>query len=396
MLNPEGMSGVTSGGVEAIVRYLEEEFRSATTASPRVCGAVARRLADEVRRICTESQRIQASGDVDGWMLQLARHRLQQCLRYYQRGASRGRAELHGTLSAIIYRYIAPPRTRASYQARLTAIEDFLQGFYVESLNAFRRENDVPETYSPRVLLELAEYMAFVERYAKRRIPLPGRRSQQLAILRAQTFAKQQPPETSIDIERAAEGGGSDGDAYTWDDASVQQVRDVMGAQESTEVADSSLRQKVIEELIEYLRSKKQEACIDYLVLRLKDMTTAEIETLLDLTPRQRDYLQQRFRYHLIRFALQHRWELVHQWLDADLGRNLGLLPQQWEVFWGALDGDDRALVTGKRSGLDDRELAQQLGMGLSQMQRQWFKLLETAWELRNNPESGTGEFTDE
>ena len=396
MLNPGGVSGVTDGGVDAIVGYLETEFKSATTASPRVCTAVAQRLADEVRRICTESQRIQASGDVDGWMLQLARHRLQQCLRYYQRGASRARADLHGTLSAIVYRYIAPARTRATYQARVTAIEDFLQGFYVESLNAFRRENEVEGTYSPRVMLELAEYMAFVERYGKRRIPLPGRRSQQLAILRAQTFAKQQPPETSIDIERAAEGGGSDGDAYTWDDASVQQVREVMGAQESTDVEDASLRRKVIEELIDYLRSKKQEACIDYLTLRLKDMTASEIEQVLDLTPRERDYLQQRFRYHLIRFALQHRWELVHQWLDADLGRNLGLLPHQWDVFWDGLDETDRAIVKGKRSDTDDRELAQQLGMGLSQMQRQWFKVLEAAWELRNNPESGTGESTDE
>ena len=382
--------------MESTIDLLQRELRSGTTAPEAVCTAVADRIAAEVDRICTESRRIQSSGDVLGWAHSLARHRLQQNLRYYQLGSQRGRAELHSTLSAIIYRYISPARSRTSYQARLLAIEDFLQGFYVEALGAFRRENQLPPDYTPRVRLELAEYMAFVERYAKRRIPLPGGRSQQLIVLRAQTFARQQPPETSIDMDQAAESASDSGEGYSWDDASVQQVRDRISAKESTDVMDGALRQAVVDELIAYLRDRNQEECVNYLVLRLKDLSASEIEKVLGLDARQRDYLQQRFKYHLIRFALLHRWELVHQWLDVDLERDLGLTPRQWESLLNQLGPEITKLVELKRSGSDDRTVAQAMGISASQVQKLWFKLLETAWEIRNRTESGTRRGTDE
>ena len=125
--------------------------------------------------------------------------------------------------NAIIYRYITPPQIQSGYQAKLNLIEDFLQQFYVETLNAFRRETELPATYRPTTLLELAEYMAFTERYGKRRIPLSGGRSQQLIILRARTFSYQQPKETSVDIDQAAEGTTTDSDKK-WNDGSIQQV----------------------------------------------------------------------------------------------------------------------------------------------------------------------------
>lgn len=382
--------------MESTIDLLQRELRSGTTAPEAVCTAVADRIAAEVDRICTESRRIQSSGDVLGWAHSLARHRLQQNFRYYQLGSQRGRAELHSTLSAIIYRYISPARSRTSYQARLLAIEDFLQGFYVEALGAFRRENQLPPDYTPRVRLELAEYMAFVERYAKRRIPLPGGRSQQLIVLRAQTFARQQPPETSIDMDQAAESASDSGEGYSWDDASVQQVRDRISAKESTDVMDGALRQAVVDELIAYLRDRNQEECVNYLVLRLKDLSASEIEKVLGLDARQRDYLQQRFKYHLIRFALLHRWELVHQWLDVDLERDLGLTPRQWESLLNQLGPEITKLVELKRAGSDDRTVAQAMGISASQVQKLWFKLLETAWEIRNRTESGTRRGTDE
>lgn len=382
--------------MESTIDLLQRELRSGTTAPEAVCTAVADRIAAEVDRICTESRRIQSSGDVLGWAHSLARHRLQQNLRYYQLGSQRGRAELHSTLSAIIYRYISPARSRTSYQARLLAIEDFLQGFYVEALGAFRRENQLPPDYTPRVRLELAEYMAFVERYAKRRIPLPGGRSQQLIVLRAQTFARQQPPETSIDMDQAAESASDSGEGYSWDDASVQQVRDRISAKESTDMMDGALRQAVVDELIAYLRDRNQEECVNYLVLRLKDLSASEIEKVLGLDARQRDYLQQRFKYHLIRFALLHRWELVHQWLDVDLERDLGLTPRQWESLLNQLGPEITKLVELKRAGSDDRTVAQAMGISASQVQKLWFKLLETAWEIRNRTESGTRRGTDE
>jgi hypothetical protein len=388
------IQGENSIGVEVIFQLLFQEFQQSTKASEQNCHDVATRIAAEVYRICHESKRIQASGSVENSAITLAKHRLQQCLRYYQLGSNRGRVELHSTLSAIIYRYINPPQRQLSYQGRLTIIEDFLQSFYLEALNAFRRENQLGPTYRPQTLLELAEYMAFTERYGKRRIPLPGRQ-QQLIILRAQTFSQQQPPETSVDIEQAAEGSGSEADG-AWEEPAVQQLRSTMATQPEPEPEEDTLRSVVIAELMDYLEQRQQSDCADYFSLRLQDLSAQEIESILGLTPRQRDYLQQRFKYHLIRFALLHRWELVHEWLEASLHTNLGLTPQQWQTYTAQLDDKQRALLELKQQGQPDEKIAKTLGLSMAQLQKRWFKILEQAWEIRNSLVSGSGASTHE
>jgi hypothetical protein len=388
------IQGESSIGVEVIFQLLFQEFRQSTKASEQNCHDVATRIAAEVYRICNESKRIQASGAVENSAISLARHRLQQCLKYYQFGSTRGRVELHSTLSAIIYRYINPPQKQLSYQGRLTIIEDFLQGFYLEALNAFRRENQMGPTYSPKTLLELAEYMAFTERYGKRRIPLPGRQ-QQLIILRAQTFSQQQPPETSVDIEQAAEGSANEADG-SWEEPAVQQLRSTMATQPEPEPQEDTLRSVVIAELMDYLEQRQQSDCADYFSLRLQDLSAQEIESLLGLTPRQRDYLQQRFKYHLIRFAFLHRWELVHEWLEASLHTNLGLTPQQWQAYTGQLDEKQQSLLELKQQGQPDEKIAKTLGLSMAQLQKRWFKILEQAWEIRNSLVSGSGASTHE
>lgn len=378
-----------------IDRLLLEELQQSTRASVLNCTEVAKRIEEEVKRICTESKRIQASGEIEKWVQNLAIHRLKQCLNYYKLGSRQGRVELHSTLSSIIYRYISPSQTGASYQARVNLIEDFLQQFYLESLNAFRRETELPSTYSPRTRLELAEYMAFTERYGKRRIPLPGGRSQQLIVLRAQTFSQQQPKENTVDMDQAAEGtAGADSD-QSWSDSALHQVRDAMVANDNGNDSDS-LRETVIAELMEYLKEKQQDDCANYFALRLEDSSTSEIEHILGLTPRQRDYLQQRFKYHLLKFALGHRWELVHEWLEADLERNLGLTPSQWEIFLEKINSEQEILLNLKQEGKSDEEIAQTLAIKTSQVKKEWYKLLETAWELRNSSNSGTGASSDE
>jgi hypothetical protein len=387
-------TGEVCQSVDVIFQLLFNELRQSTTASEPNCQAVADRLAQEVMRICTESKRIQDSGDVMEWAHTLAQHRLQQCLHYQKLGSRRGRVDLHSTLSAVVYRYISPAKSQYSYQARLTLIEDFLQNFYMESLNAFRRENKLLATYSPKTLLELAEYMAFTERYAKRRIPLPGRRNQQLIILRAQTFSQQQPVETLVDIERAAEGGMMDGED-SYNAASLQQLRELMVSQDQ-EPAEDGLRESVVQELIAYLEERKQQDCIDYFVLRLQDLPANEIEAILGLTARQRDYLQQRFKYHLVRFTFTHRWELVHQWLEIDLERHLGLSPAQWDEFKAKLTALQLQLLSLKEQKRSDLEIAKAIGCTPNQAQKQWFKLLEQAWEIRNYQISGASPSGDE
>nr|WP_228040821.1 heterocyst differentiation protein HetZ [Nodosilinea sp. LEGE 07088] len=373
--------GICTLSVDSLSQLFYQELKTATDAPDSGCRPLAQRLATEVQRICSQSDRIQASGDVEAWAKSLGKHRLDQCLKYYNLGSRQGRVELHSTLSAIVYRYITPPQVQTSYQARLALIEDFLQGFYVEALNAFRRENELNERFQPRTLLELAEYMAFSERYGKRRIPLSGRRSQQLIILRAQTFSRQQPPEMAVDIEQAVDYGGESDDVRPA--ASHQRVREEMVAQ-ADPLPESSLRGRVVEELLAYLKERNQDECADYFTLRLLDLPTQEIEALLGLTPRQRDYLQQRFKYHLLRFALSHHWELVHEWLEAGLETNLGLTVQEWQQLQATLSPKQNKLLTLKQQGVSDSEAAKILAMTPTQFQKQWSKLLEQAWDIRN------------
>ncbi len=345
--------------------------------------AVATRIVSEVERICLKSDRIQASGQVQAWQVTLSQHRLQKCLTYYRQGSRRGRVDLHSHLSAIVYRHIAHSRAQLGFQARYELIEDFMQGFYIEVLKAFRKENYLGDSYSPKTRLELAEYMAFTEQYAKRRINLPGRRNQQLIVLRAQSFARRQPVETSVDIELAVESGrGEDGDIHSRSPV-MQQVREQMVA-DAIDPSEGVLRDRVVDELVQYLEAQKQTDCIDYLVLKMQDLTAPEIDEILGLSPRKRDYLQQRFKYHVEKFARSHRWQLVHQWLGADLDQNLGMPPQQWEVFQQQISAEQQQLLTLKGQKESDQAIAQLLHCTPKQVHKRWVQVLELAWQFRN------------
>jgi hypothetical protein len=285
---------------------LVEAMQSHVKASEAQIRDVTERIAVEVDRICAKSERIQNSGISESWRVGLARHRVSKCLYYYQLGSRQGRIELHSHLSSIVYRYITIPQSQLGFQARYSLIEDFLQEFYTESLKAFRRENELDITYTPRSLLQLSEYMVFSECYAKRRIHLRFGNSQQLIVLRAQTFAKRQPTETSVDIEQAFETAREeDGDAGS---KMMQQIRAKM-VSDNVDSSDSVLRDRVIEELIAYLQAQNQPACVDYLLLKMEDLSAPEIEKTLGLSTRERDYLQQKFKYHIEKFANVSSWD---------------------------------------------------------------------------------------
>ena len=346
--------------------------------------AIVDRITIEVDRICEKSHRIQTSGEVANWRLTLARYRLDKCVHYYRLGSTRGRNELHSTLSAMVYRPIAPAHLQLNFQGRYTLIEDFLQGFYTEALRAFRRENNLPETYQPKTKLQLAEYMAFTEQYAKRRINLPGCNSQQLVILRAQRFAHRQPNEIAVDIETAMDSA-KDNESETYGSSSVlNMIREQMVAEAHTEAGEDVLRDRIVRELMDYLKAQDQQDCIDYFTLKLQDLSVAEIDDILHLTPRQRDYLQQRFKYHVEKFAMSHNWKLVHEWLGADLDHNLGMNLQMWNEFKNNLTPEQKQLLNLKQDGADDTYISKSLRCTTKQVQKRWTKLLEAAWTMRN------------
>ena len=370
--------------LQTLTQLLARELRAEISNPIGNVEGLTSRIAAEVDRICDKSGRIQASGQGRSWQLSLARHRLQKCLTYYQLGSQRGRVDLHSTLGSIVYRYVAPSRMQLGFQGRYTLIEDFLQGFYTESIKAFRRENALPENYQPRSRLELAEYMAFTEQYAKRRISLPGGQNQQLIVLRAQRFGQRQPQEVSVDIEQALESPkGEDAEAHNRSPI-AQQLRERMVADAADASTEGVLRDRVVAELMAYLEAQGQNDCADYLTLKLQDHSAPEIDEILNLTPRQRDYLQQRFKYHVEKFTLSQNWKLVHQWLGADLDQNLGLSLQEWEVFINKLTPEQSRLLELKRSQSSDAEIMRDLKCTAKQLQKRWEALLDLARQTRN------------
>lgn len=360
----------------------QEMLAVVSSASPSLRG-VTRRIVQEVERVCEKSDRIQKSGQIETWQLSLGRHRLNKCLTYYKHGSQKGRIELHSNLSVIVYRYIAPAQSQLSFSGRYNLIEDFLQEFYAESLRAFRRENDVTEDYQPRTRLELAEYMAFTEQYAKRRITLPRGSSQQLIVLRAQTFSRRQPSEAVVDIEQAVEfQKGEEGEQYSRS-AIMQQIRNLM-VSEAIDPSESVLRDRIIDTLFTYFQENGYQDCADYLTLKLNDLSASEIDEILNLTPRQRDYLQQRFKYHIEKFALSSHWKIVHQWLGADLDQKLGLKEAQWEQFIQELSPQQQQILTMKQEKKSYQDIAKVVNLTPKKVEKQWTKLLELAWKLRN------------
>lgn len=361
---------------------LLEAMQSHVKASETQIRAVTERIAVEVDRICAKSERIQSSGISESWRVGLARHRVSKCLYYYQLGSRQGRIELHSHLSSIVYRYITIPQSQLGFQARYSLIEDFLQEFYTESLKAFRRENELETTYTPRSLLQLSEYMVFTECYAKRRIHLRFGNSQQLIVLRSQTFAKRQPTETSVDIEQAFETAREeDGDAGS---KMMQQIRAKM-VSDNVDSSDSVLRDRVIEELIAYLKAQNQPACVDYLLLKMEDLAAPEIERILGLSARERDYLQQKFKYHIEKFANVSSWELVHQWLGAEIDRKLGLTDRQWQVFTAQLSVEQQVLIELKQSDRSKESIMKSLKLTEKKFQLRWSELLQLAAQIRND-----------
>jgi hypothetical protein len=282
----------------------------------------------------------------------------------------------------MIYRQVAPSQSQLSFAARRLLIEDFLQDFYADSLKAFRRENQVAEHYTPRTKIELAEYMAFTEQYAKRRV-MTGYGAMQLLVLRAKSFAKRQPTDTVMDIEQVTEFAKGEDAQMQNRSPMMQQVRERLVA-ETKDPHDAVLRDRVIGELIQYLENQGHKDCADYLILKLQDLAAPEIDDILGLTPRQRDYLQQRFKYHVEKFARTSQWQLVHQWLGADLDQKLGLSSQQWDAFVGQLDPIQQQLLELKRAKMSDVEIVKALKITPKQMQKRWTQLLEIASVVRN------------
>ncbi|MFZ4640309.1 MAG: hypothetical protein ACOYMP_07925 [Nodosilinea sp.] len=372
-----------------MVNRIQQLVESHLHRRPGGLDGVAHRIAAEVERMCRRSDRIQASGNLSHWQSTLIDQRVNKCLTYYDLGSTRGRIDLHSTLSAIAYRHIASEQSSLSFQGRCELLEDFMQTFYIEALNSFRRAHHLLSTYTPSTRLELAEYMAFSEQYGKRSIALGNGHSQQLIVLRAQAFNHSQPNHTLIDptlVDSPKFEEGERGPSL----AVLQQIREKTTLAPSTDSEEAAMRDRVTTALMEYFSHQNQSECMNYLVLKLKDASTSEIEEILGISSKQRDYLQQRFKYHVERFSQDYQWELVHQWLGANLENSLGMTPDQWRRFLAVLEPQHRRLIALKQAQIDalsqdDGAIASTLGWTTKKVKRTWTEILRQAWQHRNH-----------
>ena len=163
----------------------------------------------------------------------------------------------------------------------------------------------------------------------------------------------------------------------------MQQIRAKM-VSDNVDATDGVLRDRVIEELITYLEAQNQPACVDYLLLKMEDLSAPEIEKTLGLTTRERDYLQQKFKYHIEKFAMVSNWELVHQWLGAEIDRKLGLTDSQWEIFDTQLSIEQQAFMQLKQSNHSDESIMSALRLTEKKFQLRWSELLQLAAQIRN------------
>ncbi|XGB42535.1 MAG: hypothetical protein LVS60_01265 [Nodosilinea sp. LVE1205-7] len=171
--------------------------------------------------------------------------------------------------------------------------------------------------------------------------------------------------------------------------AILNQIREKIALTATVDAEEEAMRDRVITALMQYFSQQNQPDCRDYLVLKLKDASTAEIEEILGISSRQRDYLQQRFKYHVEKFSQDYQWELVHQWLGANLENSLGMTPDQWRRFLALLEPQHRRLIALKRAQIDalsqdDGAIATSLGWTPKKVKRTWTEILRQAWQYRN------------
>jgi hypothetical protein len=219
--------------------------------------------------------------------------------------------------------------------------------------------------------------MVFTESYGKRRIHLRFGSSQQLIVLRAQTFANRQLNEISVDTEQTFDTAKKDDGDF--ESKIMQQIR-ANKVSDNADPTDGAL----LKELITYLQAEDQQTCVDYLLLKMEDISDLEIEKILGITTRKRGYLQQRFKYYIEKFARMNHWELVHKWLSVEIHSSLGLTDHQWKVFADQLSIDQKLFMDLKQSNHSDKSIMDELRLTEKEFKLQWQELLKLATKIRN------------
>jgi hypothetical protein len=335
---------------------------------------VCDRILADINKIYSKSDRLQSVKNINSTLDNLIKLRINKLAEYYKLGAKKGYETLSSRFRQFILRGLAI--------APNINIYDFIQSFHIEILRTFRREHQLID-HQPTSKLEIAEYLSYAERYAKRRIVATGK---QLITMRMILWANKGTKDRVIDIEKAV----AMEDKQDWEDYLTDPIAVALRSQLITKtdaIADldhRSTTSKLVSELIKFLSEREQYDCIKYFKLRLQELEAHEINQQLGLQPKQRDYLQQRFKHHLGAFRKKYGWQLYHQWLNADVENNLGLTSSDWSRFTDGLTDQQRRIMELRKKESGEGAIARCLGMTKNQVAKQWELVLDKACLIRN------------
>ena len=147
-----------------------------------------------------------------------------------------------------------------------------------------------------------------------------------------------------------------------------------------------ALREEVKREFTAYLEAKIGQVAVGWLELYLHGSSQEEIAKTLNLPIKQVYRLREKVGYHALKvFALKIKPELVANWLEISLQEhNLGLTPQQWQVFYADLTPTQQHLIAALKGGQSVESLAKRLNWKINQVMSEWTKIYLVAQEKRN------------
>lgn len=350
--------------------------------------AVADRIAYRLERVYEKSDRLQKDPKQVEVLASKWAGKINQCLSY----SDRGYLVVRKAIVNLVCHYFARGRnrSRSGLGVRADLLEEFLHDFAIDTLRVFRRESLANERFQPRSPLEQAEFFAFWEQYSRRPIRL-ARSSQSMARLRAQSFLKGRASdwrEIPVSFDVIDCPNDTDGDNSLFKSGIARRVlEEIVDKAQDVEWLDG---QAIFEALVDWFNERSQPDCIEYLRLRMQDADVDLIEAKMGLSKKERDYLQQKFSYHVGKFCLSDRyWRLAHEWLNIAPEDHLGLDLSQWEELRRSVLATPRFDTTKTQLVLEhllegsDAKLAAIVGCSTYQAYQIRSHILQVAKEIR-------------
>ncbi|MEM8780796.1 MAG: HetZ-related protein 2 [Cyanobacteria bacterium P01_G01_bin.49] len=145
------------------------------------------------------------------------------------------------------------------------------------------------------------------------------------------------------------------------------------------------IRQRVQAEFENHLSTKVGPEAVAWLKLYLQGHTQEAIAQQLKIPIKSIYRLREKVGYHAIQvFALKGNAELVANWLEiSPQEHNLGLTPQQWEIFWAKLTPQQQEILNRLKDNQSLEDIGKLMNLKKTQVMNQWRTVYLNAQSLR-------------